>query len=63
MDGVSNLCAAVEKSLKLGVNLHCTFKVEFRIDIFKHLFSDKGRRPPRGLGHFYQLLDYSRPNL
>ena len=58
MDGVSNLCAAVEKSLKLGVNLHCTFKVELRTDLFKYLFSDKGRRPPRGLGLFYQLEDF-----
>ena len=41
-----------------GVNLNCTLEVEFRVDLFKYLFSGKGRRPPRGLDHFYELEDF-----
>ena len=57
-NGISDLCAAVEKSLKLVVNLHCKFKVEFRVDLFKYLFSGKGRRPRGGLGRFYELENF-----
>ena len=41
-----------------GVNLNCTFEVEFRVDLFKYLFSGKGRCPPRGLDHFYELENF-----
>ena len=58
MDGISNFCAAVDKSLKSGVNLHCTFKVEFRTDLFNFLFDGKGRHPPRRLGQLYELQDF-----
>ena len=49
----------MQGSLKLGVNLNCTFSVEFRVDVFNFLFKGKGRTPPAGHGLFYDLSSFS----
>ena len=49
----------MQRSLKLGVNLNCTFSVEFRVDVFNFLFKGKGRAPPAGHGLFYDLNSFS----
>jgi len=58
-DNVSNLIVQVQKSLKSGVNLHCMFSVDFRVDVFNFLFKGKGRAPPAGHGLFYDLSAFS----
>ena len=57
-DSVSNFVAEVH-SLKLGVNLNCSFSVDFRVDVFNFLFSGKGSVPPSGRGNFFELADFS----
>jgi len=54
-DNVSNLIVQVQKCLKSGVNLHCMFSVDFRVDVFYFLFKGKGRAPAAGRGLFYDL--------
>ena len=49
----------MQRSLKLGVNLNCTFSVEFRVDVFNFLFKGKGRAPPAGHGLFYELNSFT----
>ena len=58
-DSVSNLVAEVHRSLKLGVNLNCSFSVAFRVDVFNFLFNGKGSVPPSGRGNFFELADFS----
>ena len=52
-DSVSNLVAEVHRSLKLGVNLNCSFSVAFRVDVFNFLFNGKGSVPPSGRGNLF----------
>jgi len=59
-DSVSNLVAEVQRSLKLGVNLCCSFSLGFRIDVFNFLFKGKGSVPPTGRGNFFELVDFSK---
>ena len=44
----------------MGVNSNCKIEVEFRSDIFRYLFNNKGRKPPTGRGLFYDLDDFDR---
>ncbi len=37
-DGVSTWISALQRSLKVGVNQACTFVLEVRTDLFRHLF-------------------------
>ena len=46
-DAVSSFKAAVDRSLKAGLNCNNRIEIEFRVDVFKYLFSGKGRTPPR----------------
>ena len=57
-DGVSDLAAEVQKSLKLGVNLGCRFSLRFRTDVFNFLFKGTGSVPPTGRGRFFELEDF-----
>ena len=58
-DNVSTLVSSIQSSLKLGVNRSCKFSLEFRMDVFRFLFSDKGTTPPTGRGKFYELEEFS----
>ena len=58
LDATSHLKATVQKSLKSGINCNNKMEVEFRTDVFKFLFKDKGSKPPRGRGLFYFLEDF-----
>ena len=53
-------CKEVQRSLKLGVNLCCSFTVGFRIDVFNFLFKGKGSVPPTGRGNFFELVDFNK---
>ena len=44
----------------MGVNSNCKIEVEFRSDVFRYLFNNKGRKPPTGRGLFYDLDDFDR---
>ena len=57
-DAVSSFRAAVDRSLKAGLNCNNRIEIEFRVDVFKYLFSGKGRTPPTGRGLFYDLEDF-----
>ena len=59
-DAASNFVAAVNRSLKMGVNSNCKIEVEFRTDVFKYLFNNKGRKPPTGRGLVYDLDDFDK---
>ena len=56
-DATSHLIAAVQRSLKSGVN---RLDLDFRTDIFRFLFNGRGRNPPRGRGLFYDLDDFDK---
>ena len=58
VDASSHLKAALQKSLKSGVNINNHFELEFRTDVFKFLFSSKGKKAPTGRGLFYDLEDF-----
>ena len=59
MDNVSNFVSAINKSLSLGtVRMH-TFSVDFNFDVFRFLFSNKGRTPSEGLGLLYDESDFA----
>ena len=58
-DNFSNFIAEVHRSLKLGVNVNCSFSVAFRTDVFNFLFKGKGSVPPTGRGNFFDLADFS----
>ena len=58
-DSVSNFVAEIHRSLKLGVNLNCSFSVGFRTDVFNFLFRGRGSVPPTGPGRFFELTDFS----
>ena len=60
-DSVSNFVAEVHnESLKLGVNLNCSFSVAFRVDVFNFLFlNGNSSVPPSGRGNFFELADFS----
>ena len=57
-DPASHLIAAVQKSLKSGVNCSNRFDLDFRTDVFTLLFRGKGRNPPKGRGLFYDRNDF-----
>lgn len=42
-DSASSFKAAVDRSLKAGVNCNNRIDIDFRVDVFKYLFSGKGR--------------------
>ena len=50
--------AVIHKSLKSGINRNNRLELEFRTDVFRFLFSGKGRTPPSGRGLFYDLKDF-----
>lgn len=58
-DNISSFISEVHRSLKLGVNVNCSFSVAFRIDVFNFLFRGKGSMPPTGQGNFFDLADFS----
>ena len=59
LDNVSNLVSAINKSLSLGtVRMH-TFSVDFNFDVFRILFSNKGRTPSKGQGLLYDKSDFA----
>lgn len=57
-DECSRLVEVIERSLRVGINRYCSFNVEFRTDVFKYLFDNKGQKPPRGRGTMYTLDDF-----
>ena len=57
-DAASHLIAAIQKSLKSGVNCNNRLDLEFRTDVFRFLFNGKGRNPPKGRGLFYDMNDF-----
>ena len=57
-DAASHFMAAVQKSLKSGVNCNNRLDLEFRTDVFKLLFNGKGSNPPKGRGLFYYMDDF-----
>ena len=57
-DATSHLTAAIQKSLKSGVNSSNGLDLEFRTDVFRFLFDGKGRTPPNGQGLFYDMDDF-----
>ena len=59
-DASSNFVATVERSLKAGIHCNCKIEVEFRADVFRYLFSNRGRKPPTGRGLFYYLADFDK---
>lgn len=59
-DAASHFMAAVQKSLKSGVNCNNRLDLEFKTDVFRFLFNGKGRNPPKGRGLFYDMDDFDR---
>ena len=59
MDNVSNFMSGLSGCLKSGAIRKCQFTVEFRMDVFRYLFRDRGTKPTRGLGKLYQKVDFS----
>ena len=59
MDNVSNFLSGLSGSLKSGAIRKCQFTVEFRMDVFRYPFRDRGTKPTRGLGKLYQKVDFS----
>ena len=59
IDSVSNFLSSPSGSLKSGAICKCQFTVEFRMDVFRYLFRDRGTKPTRGLGKLYQKVDFS----
>ena len=57
-DASSHLIAAIQRSLKSGINCNNRLDLEFRTDVFRLLFSGKGRNPPKGRGLFYDKNDF-----
>ena len=57
-DASSHLIAAIQNSLKSGVNRNNRLDIEFRTDVFRVLFNGKGRNPPKGRGLFYDKNDF-----
>ena len=55
MDSVSNFLSGPSGSLKSGAIRKCRFTVEFRIDVFRYLFRDRGTKPTRG----FRKVDFS----
>ena len=45
LDCVSALICDLQHSLSLGMIRCCKFSVEFRLDVFRHLFEGKGSTP------------------
>ena len=59
LDNVSNFLSAMNRSLSLGtVRMHI-FSVDFNFDVFRFLFSDKGRTHSKGRGLLYDKNDYA----
>ena len=51
--------SAIGKSLSLGtVRMH-TFSVDFNFDVFRFLFSNKGRTPRKRKGLLYDKSDFA----
>lgn len=58
LDNVSNFTSAIHKSLTLGtVRMHSS--VDFNFDVFRFLFSSKGRTPSKGQGLLYEKSDFA----
>jgi len=49
----------INHSLKVGVNRGCHFTVNFRTDVFRFLFKNRGRTSEHGSGHLYELDDFN----
>ena len=60
LDCVSAFLAAINKSLKMGVNRGSQITVNFRTDVFQFLFKDKGREYPHGPGQLFELEDFDK---
>ena len=59
LDNVSDLISAINRSLSLGtVRMH-TFSIDFNFDIFRFLFSNKGKAPSKGKGLLYDRCDFA----
>lgn len=58
LDSTSSCSAAVNKSLKMGVNRSCQITVVFRTDVFNFLFKDKGTNYTHRLGRLYNMEDF-----
>ena len=59
-DTISHFTAAIQRSLKTGINSNNRLDLEFRTDVFRFLFDGKGRTPPNGRGLFYDLDDFNK---
>ena len=59
-DCVSNLCTAVQNSLRVGVVRNCSFVVPFRVDVFGFLFRDKGSTVRGKRGRMFSLADFNQ---
>ena len=58
IDATSHFKAAIHRSLKSGMNCNNRLDLEFRTDVFRYLFNNKGRNPPTGRGLFYDVEDF-----
>ena len=59
LDSVSSFVSSVNSSLRAGTVRSYKFCVEFRLDVFKFLFSNKGTLPESGAGRLYEECDFS----
>ena len=59
IDSISNFLCGLSASLRLGAIRKCTFTVEFRMDVFMHLFHDSGVKPTHGRGKNYFKDDFA----
>ena len=57
---MSDFIAGLQCSLKSGVNLNCTFTIEFRTDVYRFLFGDKGHCAHNKEGRLYSLDDFCK---
>ena len=58
LDSTSVFIAAINRSLKMGVNRECHININFRTDIFQFLFKNKGSNYSHGSGQFISLEDF-----
>ena len=57
LDSVSSFVSSVNSSLRAGTVCSYKFCVEFRLDVFKFLFSNKGTFPESGAGRLATNFD------
>ena len=60
LDSTSAFSNAINMSLKMGLNRGCRVTVNFRTDVFRFLFKDKGSDHPHGTGRLYTLDHFDK---